>query len=72
MTTDRPVPPVRSCQALVHLPSGVLAVPPRCDPESLRQAEALAEAVRTELISLENEDTLDAFMECLRGRRWSS
>ena len=49
----------------------VRLVPARSDAESLRQAEALADAVRAELASLEAEMTLDAFMEGRRGRLWS-
>ena len=50
--------------------SGVRLAPPRVDAESRRQAEELAEAVRTELMSLDAESTLDAFMEGRRGRVW--
>lgn len=43
---------------------------PRADAESLRQAEALADAVRAELAGLEEESTFDDLMASRRGRRW--
>lgn len=46
-------------------------VPPQTDVESVRQAEALAEAVRAELSGLEAESSLDEFMAGRRGRTWS-
>lgn len=50
--------------------SGVRLAAPRVDAESLRQAEALAEAVRAELASLEDDGTLDTFLASRRGRAW--
>lgn len=50
--------------------STVRLAPPRADAESLRQAEALADAVRAELADLEEESTLDDLMASRRGRQW--
>lgn len=68
-----PAEEVERLKAAMLAPSpdaGVRLARPRFDAESLQQAEALAEAVRTELMSLEAEETLDTFMEGRRGRVW--
>jgi DNA-binding transcriptional MerR regulator len=69
-----PVAEVERLQAAMGMAppaTGVRLAAPRQDPDSIAQAQVLAEAVLAELAQLEMETNFEQFMAAGRGRSWS-
>lgn len=68
-----PVEEVQRLQAVMHTgqtSAEVRMEPPQSDAAALSQAEALATAVRAELVDLAPTLTFDEFIQTRRGRTW--